>query len=214
MPFSLASRPPRPRKSDDLFRSNPPNEFDQRPLDCSPTAYTHGYRQAAEHLVQTVLANRREGDFLIYPIVFLYRHHLELALKRIIDCVPWILKRDLTDCEKKHLGGHKLDLLWNDLEPIFVAVCEAVNWNKPDLADLEGARHYFGQLTTLDPYSMSFRYWKTKDGKPALPTSLNSLEIHHFSQMMGRLADFIEGLDAATTAAGEMLDLDSDMEAY
>jgi hypothetical protein len=210
MPFHLASRPPRPRKSDSLFQSSSPEDFGTRPLDRSPIAYTYGYRKGAEHLAQSALANRREGDFLVYPIVFLYRHHLELMLKRIVYGAPSILKRDLTDKERMHLQDHRLDLLWGDIEPIFTEICEAVNWNKPEQADLEGARHYFQQLTLIDPSSMNFRYWKTKDGKSALPTSLDSLNIQHFSEMMCRLADFIEGLDAASTAAGQMLDdLDS-----
>jgi len=208
MPFNLAHLPPRPRKGDQLFRfgNSRVQSRDERLLDTSPTAYTFGYRLAAERLVKCAIEEKREGDFLAYPIVFLYRHHLELALKRIIYCVPRVLKRELTEREKKSLGDHKLDALWNDLEPVFTKICEAVNWQPPEAEDLDGARSYLRQLSSVDPSSMNFRYWRSKEGAPSLSGRLEALDIQHFSKMMSRLADFISGLDAATIAAGEMLD--------
>jgi hypothetical protein len=57
---------------------------------------------------------------------------------------------------------------------------------------------------------MNFRYWKSKKDQPALPANLGTFNIRHFAEAMGRLADFLEGLDTATSAAGEMIDgLDS-----
>jgi hypothetical protein len=206
MPFDFKSRPLRPKKGDQLFRSGPPVEPDSAHLRCDPDSYTIGYRRAADHLVQYVFAHQRESSTLAYPIVFLYRHYTELALKRIISCTPGILRRDLTKSEQKHLLGHDLTPLWDDLEPIFASICETVNWEKPEAADLEGLREYIRQLSAVDPFSTSFRYWKSKTGNQSLPASPYSFNIRHFSELMGRLADFLEALDTATTAAGEMLD--------
>jgi len=71
---------------------------------------------------------------------------------------------------------------------------------------LEGVREYVRQLSAIDPTSTNFRYWKSKDGNPSLPDGLRSFNIRHFSEMMSRLADFIEALGTATAAAGEMRD--------
>jgi hypothetical protein len=216
MAFDFTSRPPRPRKGDNLFKHDLPDELGGHTrLGSNPKAYTLGYRRAAEQLSRYALANQRECSSLAYPIVFLYRHHIELALKRIIYCIPAVLRRNLTDQEKKNLGNHRLDLIWADLEPIFESICEAVNWGKPEADDLEGIRDYVSQISAVDPLSMNFRYWKSKKGEPSLPDSLNSFNIRHFSEMMGRLADFIEALDTATTAAGEMRDdLDEAYDVY
>lgn len=46
--------------------------------------YAEGYARGAEILVRHVVDGNRDLDFLVYPIVFLYRHHLELALKDLI----------------------------------------------------------------------------------------------------------------------------------
>ena len=206
MAFDFKSVPPRPRKGDRLFRCDLPGESDNVRLHCDPAAYTLGYRRAAEHLVQHVLAHPRESGSLTIPILFLYRHHVELSLKRIIYCTPGLLRRDLTKSEQTHLEQHDLCQLWHDLEPILAGIFEAVNWEKPKAPDLDGIREYVRQLARVDPFSTSFRYWKTKSGSSSLPASLSDFNIRHFSEMMGRLADFVEALDTATTAASEMLD--------
>jgi hypothetical protein len=41
-----------------------------------------------------------DQDYLVYPIMFLYRHHIELALKNIILRTPYLIDRALTDDEK------------------------------------------------------------------------------------------------------------------
>ena len=76
--------PPPPRREDVLFRSDRElwltnacmtrgNEF----------VYREGYRRGAKQLVDDVCAAVRHQDVLIYPIVYLYRHHVELILKRL-----------------------------------------------------------------------------------------------------------------------------------
>jgi hypothetical protein len=43
-----------------------------------------GYLEAADHLSARVIETERGLDTSIYPIVFLYRHYLELRLKELI----------------------------------------------------------------------------------------------------------------------------------
>ena len=59
-------------------------------------AYREGYRRGAQLLVQAVGESARDQDFLVYPIVFLYRHHIELVLKRVIKQAPYLIERELT----------------------------------------------------------------------------------------------------------------------
>jgi hypothetical protein len=46
--------------------------------------YTIGYKEAADILVGHVESTGRRADKLGYPILFLYRHHLELVVKSLI----------------------------------------------------------------------------------------------------------------------------------
>jgi hypothetical protein len=205
---------PRPRKGDRLFRSDLP---DSKNLACSTyfldsgqTAYKEGYRQAAQLLVQHVVKTGESRDFLVYPIVFLYRHHIELALKRVIRRYPELLDRELTPNEQTHLGGHRLDFLWQDLKPMFTAISEAVAWNEQDPDDIEGADDYFRQLSVLDRDSFSFRYPHSKTGERSLPEDLK-IDIGHFAETIERLLQYIDDIDTATSVV-EVMGMDKAIE--
>ena len=91
---SVVSTLPPPRKSDVLFGSGTDWETNA----CASTidnimAYQNGYRRAAFHLAEYVCDARLGQDFLVYPIVYLYRHHIELTLKSIIQVARALVLR-------------------------------------------------------------------------------------------------------------------------
>jgi hypothetical protein len=52
--------------------------------------YAAGYKRAAELLIQQVRTTY-EANTLIFPIIFLYRHYVEVTLKEIIEYgVTWM----------------------------------------------------------------------------------------------------------------------------
>lgn len=74
------------------------------------TAYTEGYRRAADILINHIDESGRDQDFLVYPVLFLYRHHLELLIKQIIG-----LALALAEDPDKHQykkDDHNLNNLW------------------------------------------------------------------------------------------------------
>lgn len=75
-----------PRKEDILFCSDNEMWHANACLGnlATPHAYSQGYRKSARILSEYVYEKGRHQDFLIYPIVFLYRHHIELILKQLI----------------------------------------------------------------------------------------------------------------------------------
>jgi hypothetical protein len=209
-----AALPPPPRKGDRLFRGDLPDGMNNACLnvrhDGDPIAYTEGYRRGARLLVEHVMEHQRNQDYLVYPIIFLYRHHIELALKNLILHTPYLIDRPLTESEKLHLGRHRLDLLWQDLKPMLSAIGEAIGWGELDAADVEGIDNYIHQLTELDPDSFSFRYTRSKKGTPSLPAELKHINLRHFAEMMERLADFLDGLN---TGLSVLKDGKAEMEA-
>lgn len=77
--------PPPPLKGDKLFRGDLRDWKNNACLrNGDEYAYREGYRRGAQILVRAVEETQSDQDFLVYPIVFLYRHHIELALKRVI----------------------------------------------------------------------------------------------------------------------------------
>ncbi len=67
-----------------------------------------------------------DQDFLVYPIVYLYRHHVELILKAIVGIAAALLDRELTEADRKALGGHALGRLWDIARPLLNPVCALV----------------------------------------------------------------------------------------
>ena len=162
-------------------------------------AYKAGYRRGAEILVDYVCQNGRDQDFLVYPIIFLYRHHVELMLKRIIRRIPYLIDSRLTEAQKQHLKKHRLDLLWRDLRIMLPSVCKAAGWEEIDTKHIEGIDEYICQLSELDADSFSFRYSHSKKGKQLLPRNLKNINLRHFGDLMGRLANYLYGMDEAVS---------------
>ena len=208
--------PEPPHKDDVLFRSQLPDWQNNACIDATKPggdehAVTEGYRRGARRLVEYVTENGREQDYLVYPILFLYRHHIELALKSIIRRAPYVTGQSLTKEQRKNLNtGHQLDLLWQDLKPMFATVCEAAGWDKVSSFDEEGVESHIRQLTELDPDSFSFRYPGNKEGVPYLPPSLTVINLRHFAEMVERLAEYLDALDMAV---GVLYDAKQEMEA-
>ncbi len=197
---NIASSCLAPRKGDQLFRGDLPDWRNNACLNVmgngDPIAYKEGYRRGAEVLIRTVQETQRNQDYLVYPIIFMYRHHIELALKRVIMRAPHLIERSLTNEEKQHLGKHRLDSLWQDLKPMIPAICNAALWSEPAREDLDGIDDYIRQLSELDVDSFSFRFPRSKKGRRSLPKHLKNINLRHFGETMGRLADYLYGLDA------------------
>ncbi|MDB5058175.1 MAG: hypothetical protein JWO59_1647 [Chloroflexi bacterium] len=197
------ARVPSPRKGDMLIRSDLPDWRNNACLnfmhDGNQTAYSEGYRRGAQRLVQHVIETQSDQDFLVYPIIFLYRHHIELVLKRLIRRAPSLIGRPLTEDEENDLKRHRLDLLWQNLEPKLREVCQVAGWKSPNHEDFEGIGDYIRQLVKRDPESYSFRYAHSKRGAPSLPKRLKHVNLRHFAEMMERLAICLDGIDYATS---------------
>src|SRR5262245_5922131 len=79
-------------------------------------AACEGYRQASEVLLAEVIERHGILDVLIYPIVFNWRHYVELRLK-VIFLVGHALYEDRKVPIPPH---HRLDKLWEQARPYVV----------------------------------------------------------------------------------------------
>jgi hypothetical protein len=147
--------------------------------------YATGYKEAADILSERVLNSRQLTDALVYPIIFLYRHYLELRLKELINSGQALLGQTP---DLKHV--HNLGSLWSICRRIFEQV-----WPGSPVDDLNKIEECVKQLATIDPQSMSFRYPVTKDGVATLPPSLKHIDIRTIHEELNDVAD---SLDAAS----------------
>lgn len=185
-----------PRKSDVLFGPRTDWQASARVASgFDDIIYQDGYRHAALHLVEYVCDKGSQQDFLVYPIIYLYRHHIELALKSIVRTAYLLLDQELTGKSSDALTRHDLSKLWALARPLLNPVCEMAGQSAFPLDDLEGINSYIRQLHEHDGDGLCFRYPTTKKGAPSLRSGLTKINIRDFSSALEKLADYLEGTD-------------------
>lgn len=149
------------------------------------TIYAIGYKDAADILVEHIAKTKRQQDTLIYPIIFLYRQYLELALKDLI-----LEGRKLLDDPDPLPKTHRIDELWRLCDRLLEQISPG------DSAD---SRKEIGRLieefAQVDPLSMSFRYPEDKDGNPTLP-GLTNINMRNVREVTGKISVILEGAGA------------------
>lgn len=158
--------------------------------------YAGAFHDAGKLLVSKLAASRGYSDLQACPIVFLYRHALELYMKAVIitgNNISWLSgKKPLIETE--NLNSHKL----SQLVPAIKAIFSAVDWDW-DL-DIEGVsddrefQRFLEDFEKTDPGSFSFRYPTTTKGDAALPEHFlfNAIE---FARKLDPILDLLDGAD-------------------
>ena len=138
---------------------------------------------------------------MIFPIVFLYRHYIELKLKFIIREGNQFLDRPAVDPADY---SHKLGKLWSDARGIIEAVFE-----DEDRAPLDRVTEIIEEFEHDDPYAPGFKYPKDKRGNRSL-SGLQHINVAQFSEEMDEVEALIEG---AAEGVAYYLDMKEDWEA-
>ena len=123
-------------------------------------------------------------DSLVYPIVFLYRHWLELSLKRLIVLASMLRAQPVCVPE-----GHGLDRLWASLKSELGSLDTGTS--ETDLVVIGACVE---QFTRVDPRSTGFRYshklnWKSNLGP------LQHVNMRVLKENVTQAAQILDGLD-------------------
>ena len=146
----------------------------QHSADSELSLYARSFHEAGHALVEQMFARASYNDLEGCPIVFFYRHELELYLKAIALLGDEIMQlRGKTLTSRKHLfTTHRLVFLL----PLLMRTFEEVGWTW-DL-EIEGLRTFqeveelLRDVETVDTGSYTFRYPVNTEGQPSVP--------HHF----------------------------------
>ena len=156
-----------------------------------------GFKRAAELLLEHFLRDIKNAagdrDTLILPILFLFRHYLEIRFKEITasgitllgESAAWPL-------------GHNLIKLWRDCR----GVCERI-YGENFSDQLELVHKCVEDLNYLDQTSENFRYPKDKNGNPPFKQEVISLRILH--DVIRDVGNFLEGISMEIFARREYL---------
>lgn len=158
-----------------------------------------GYRHAAKVL----LKNMQSGDetLLFFPLMFLYRHHIELMLKKLIYACDDVSVRRSTQIEpltskqrealRRGKKAHSLKCLWDRVRPALVKIGA--------ISDelLKGLNFYIQQLDEIDPEAVDYRYpnEKTKEKLREKQKEGIHVSVQRFAEAMEGLAADLDGID-------------------
>jgi len=153
--------------------------------------YTYGYKEAADALIQRALelGDNYTLDTYIYPICFLYRHYIEIALKNI-----YLSYSNDTEEEKtKTIKNHNLKRIWAKAKPVIIDY-----YPYEDRAVLDYVEDYIKQFDEADDRSTTFRYPIDRELKPVHKAM--SIDLRNLKERMDELDYFlssaIQGMSA------------------
>jgi hypothetical protein len=161
--------------------------------------YVEGYKVASELIEKEMLEKLTDRDLLIYPLLFLHRHYLEIKMKEIIVEGSSILgNKDMFP-----RGKHKLLELWDELNEVLVEVHKG-SYEKPDVS-IENKIKEFHQL---DLKSDGFRYPVDTKGQLNLKSHA-AINYRNFMDEFEEVKRFLEGIaDELYVIKDQMKDID------
>jgi hypothetical protein len=158
-------------------------------------AYIIGFRSAAFQLTNSMCQNPTDQDSVVYPILYLYRHHIEMQLKSIIRLAMEILGEEVSNKLRKKLEQHDLQTLWKVIEPKLDPICKRAKLPQLPLEERQGINAYMQQLNDNDPKGVSFRYGRERDMSRTIGEGVVRINIRSFAVCMEKLSRYLDGLN-------------------
>ena len=167
--------------------------------------FAKGYRRDADRLAESLISAPRFTDYEAYPVVFLYRHALELSLKHIIYSAALISAFQFSPSADGNLrNDHRLP-------PLASGAAQLLALLFPNDASLRMLMREISAICNdwndLDPRSYAYRYPIDTQGKPSTKrhqvVNLRSLAFR-MSKVLESLETLHFGLDIETDKAQEI----------
>jgi hypothetical protein len=133
-------------------------------------------------LVQNFLGEARDHDNLMYPILYCYRHYIEIALKEIIEKHgPWV---DVSLPEKK---DHELPKLWKLFQQFAITY-----GNDPSYEAAQAVSACIDEFANYDPNGFAFRYATDSRRGALIPLEFGTIDLINLHDVMNGIANFFE----------------------
>ncbi len=178
------------------FSSSPRSDFG---------VYGRGYAFVAQTVARELINSNGFPDYKAYPVVFLFRHALELYLKHIIYMVARLAAfRGMQDIDFSLHNCHYIDKLSHKAHRLMILAFP----NDASLREtMDRIVEFSEQFAKIDPNSYSYRYPIDTKGQPSTPPNQNA-NIHSIAYYMSEILDYLDtiefGFDVETSVAQEI----------
>jgi hypothetical protein len=165
------------------------------------TYFAEAFRVLAQESVAKLKTDRRFGlhgipieDFKAYPIIFLYRHALELYMKAVLLVGSKMLtfKGEPEVEREKILKTHNLDVLRQQLERVFAVYGWGWDLGNSNFGSVKDLRTVVGEFHAIDAGSYAFRYPIDTKGAPSLEKDFQ-FNVFQFCTVLDDLFPTLEG---------------------
>lgn len=157
-------------------------------------AFAAGYHKAGKVLVANMEASRDYRDYDGYPILYLYRHALELYLKAFIYNGVRLL--EIRDNKKLETGFFLTSHRLSSFLPAFRAILKSMDWKWDfeiaGLKSLDDFEDLILGIEKVDADSYCFRYPVTTKGDSALPKHF-VVNVINFAKNMDKILNMLDG---------------------
>jgi len=159
------------------------------------TYFAEAFHIVAKEAAAKLRENPRFGlhgfpldDFQAYPIVFLYRHALELYMKAVIlTGGPMLIVKGKAPVDRLRLmKTHSLEFLRREIERIFTAYEWEWDLGIPHFRTVEEFRETIAEFQAVDAGSYAFRYPIDTKGSASLKS--------HFRFNLFEFCEILDGL--------------------
>ena len=159
--------------------------------------YAMSYKLAAETIADRITHDNSNIDYLVYPLIFLYRHYFELRIKEIL-----FTSQDYSDI--------KIDMPFHhDLLKAWEKCLEKIKEIRPEVrsSQLQNVEMVLRDFNKYDNTSMSFRYPIDKKNNPTL-NSLNYINVKIFLESINLSISFLEDITKLISATIDFKDIE------
>jgi hypothetical protein len=160
--------------------------------------YAHAYHEAANRLVGELASRIGYSDVDACPVVFLYRHAIELYLKSIVYWGNGLLRlRNQHPPLRQDVlfRTHNLGKLVAGAKPVLKLFRCLGKWPDSEFMSFRDFARFIMELDDLDPGSYSFRYPIDRKGGSALPNCL-CFNVVAFGGKLDSLLNMLSGAAA------------------
>ncbi len=142
--------------------------------------YAEGYATAAELVVAHT--TRVDRNRVVYPVIYLYRHAIELALKYTL-----VIARKLLNEPGGLQKGHGLNNIWCQVRPLLRQI-----WREGPEDELRAIDALVKELDANDHNAEKFRYPISKDGKKFFGSD-EMINLEVFCESGRKVMNFLDG---------------------
>lgn len=146
-----------------------------------------GFKEAADFVVEAAIVAPLHPDRYYRPILFLYRHYLELQLKTLIFCGNQLLQ---TAPANHEVHGYDLADLWEQAREVLIRV-----WPKDDERQLDPVAQVIEAFHHVDVTGQGSRYNKDTHGDVCLTNSPRTISIEHLRNVMADVYKLLWGCE-------------------